>query len=103
MTDMSLTYRQLEGDEASRLFPKRGQMDLGEFNDMFGGFAVGDVVSVDLDGLTPRAMKRRLGQSARETLGAKLRYRLSDDATALTFQIFKPTQGQSRRVSVKAS
>ena len=87
---MQLSYRRLEPDEKEQVFPPKSanvSQDRAEFEAMLRGLSVGDAVTVSLDGLTERAMKRRIGQAAKSVLGLPLRYKLSADGGELSFVV----------------
>lgn len=95
-----ITVRRLSDAEATQLFPQRGHMDLAEYEAIFDEAEPGQAFEVDRDGLSERALKRRLGQSVKRVLGpnAQLRYRVSTDQTTLAFKI-KPAvvEGKARK------
>src|SRR5207237_9575096 len=59
--------RKLSSDEAAKVFPKRGQMDLSEYTDALRELQPGDAAEIELGPLSSRALKRRLGQAAKQT------------------------------------
>ena len=61
---MPLQIRKLSKDEAAKVFPRRGQMDLSEYVEAVSALQPGDTAAMDLGDLTTRAAKRRLGQAA---------------------------------------
>ena len=61
---MAVQLRKLPPDEAAKVFPKRGQMDLSEYSAALREFQPGDSAEVVLQELSSRALKRRLGQAA---------------------------------------
>lgn len=98
---MALQIRKLPPEESARLFPKRGQMDLSEYVDALRGLQPGDAAEVKLSGLTTRAVKRRVGQAAKE-LGYTLRWVKEPSDGALQFQVreagtSRPRNGRRRR------
>src|SRR5215471_2990384 len=90
---MALQVRSLSDDEVTRMFPQRGQMDLSEYEAIFDGAVPGKGFEVSNDGMSSRALKRRLGQAVKQALGAgyALRYKKSEpDATTLAFVVKAP-------------
>src|SRR5437868_13638414 len=59
--------RKLSSDEAAKVFPKRGQMDLSEYTDALRELQPGDAAEIELGSPSRRALKRRLGAAAKET------------------------------------
>src|SRR5438034_11640355 len=64
---MPVQIRKLSTDEAAKVFPKRGQMDLSEYTDALPELQPGDAAEIELGSLSSRALKRRLGQAAKQT------------------------------------
>lgn len=98
---MALQLRKLPPEEAAMAFPRRGQMDLSEYVDALKGLRPGDAAEVGLGGLSTRALKRRLGQAARQ-LGYALRWTREPSGNALRFQVrgtarAKPRNGRRGR------
>lgn len=83
---MPLQMHKLTADEVARRFPQRQQMDLSEYVEALQDFGPGDAGSVDLDGDSPRALKRRFGVAA-QRLGLALRWASETDGQTLTFQV----------------
>jgi hypothetical protein len=77
----------LSEEQTAKVFPKRGQMDLTEYIDALAELEVGDAVSVELNGMTPRALKRRLSAAA-TARDATLKWAKADgEARVLSFQL----------------
>src|SRR5687767_5937184 len=55
-TTMPVQIRKLGADEAARVFPKRGQMDLSEYADALRELKPGDAAEIDLGNLSSRAL-----------------------------------------------
>lgn len=98
-----VAFRRLEPAEVASAFPKRGQMDLTEYSDALQDLNPGDAMEVSLDGLTTRAMKRRLGMAA-NTRGLALKFSRQEDPGTLYFQVraqntrpANPNDGRRRR------
>lgn len=87
---MALKSRTLSEQEVAVLFPKRGQMDLSEYEAMFSQGARG--YEVELNGLSVRALKRRLGQAAKRVLGSStsLRYKHSEERDDVLRVLVRP-------------
>lgn len=83
---MPLQIRKLDADETARIFPRRGQMDLSEYADALRNLTPGDAAEVPLEGLSNRALKRRLGQAAKQ-LGYALRWAREQRNGVLAFQV----------------
>ena len=78
--------RKLAPDEAAKVFPKRGQMDLSEYADALRELSPGDAAEIELAGLSSRALKRRLGQAAKQT-GYSLKWARDGGGGVLRFQV----------------
>jgi hypothetical protein len=78
--------RKLSSDEAAKVFPKRGQMDLSEYADALRELQPGDAAEIELAGLSSRALKRRLGQAAKQT-GYSLKWARDGGGGVLRFQV----------------
>jgi len=78
--------RKLSSDEAAKVFPKRGQMDLSEYTDALGELQPGDAAEIELGSLSSRALKRRLGQAAKQT-GYSLKWARDGGTGVLRFQV----------------
>jgi hypothetical protein len=87
--------RKLAPDEAAKVFPKRGQMDLSEYADALREFSPGDAAEIELGGLTSRALKRRLGQAAKQT-GLSLKWARDSGGGVLRFQVREARTAQAR-------
>src|ERR687885_184217 len=71
---MGISIRKLAPEEAQRAFPRRGQQDLSEYVAALREIEPGEAASIDRQGLSDRAIKRRLGQAAK-SLGYRLKWR----------------------------
>lgn len=92
-----IALRKLAPGEALYAFPKRGQIDLTDYIEALQSLNVGDSAEIELDGLTKRALKRRIGMAARQ-LGATIKWsRLSDDENMI-FQIRDVAPVRTRRI-----
>jgi hypothetical protein len=60
---VTLTLRKLSREETARAFARRGQTDVSEYVAALRILHVGDSAEIALDGLSNRAVKRRLGQA----------------------------------------
>ena len=83
---MPVQIRKLSSDEAAKVFPKRGQMDLSEYADALRELQPGDAAEIVLAGLSSRALKRRLGQAAKQT-GYSLKWERDGGGGVLSFQV----------------
>jgi len=83
---MAVQIRKLTSEESAKLFPKRGQMDLTEYVVALGSLQPGDAGEVGLGGLSTRALKRRLGQAAKQ-LNYSLRWAREQSNSAVRFQV----------------
>ena len=86
MTGMPVQIRKLSSDEAAKVFPKRGQMDLSEYTDALRELQPGDAAEIELGPLSSRALKRRLGQAAKQT-GYSLKWARDGGTGVLRFQV----------------
>src|SRR5919202_1868261 len=89
--------RKLSSDEAAQVFPKRGQMDLREWVEALRELQPGDAAEIELGQLSSRALKRRLGQAAKQT-GYSLKWARDGGSGALRFQVreARGTQAKAR-------
>jgi hypothetical protein len=87
--------RKLSSDEAAKVFPKRGQMDLSEYADALRELQPGDAAEIELGTLSSRALKRRLGQAAKQT-GYSLKWARDGGTGVLRFQVREARGGQTR-------
>src|SRR6185295_2512449 len=104
---VAVQIRKLSSDEAAKVFPKRGQMDLSEYADALRELQPGDAAEIDLAGLSSRALKRRLGQAAKQT-GYSLKWARDSGSGQLRFQVREARGTQTkarncRRVDVRAA
>jgi hypothetical protein len=84
--NVPLQIRKLSQDEATKAFPRSGQMDLSEYVEAVSSLHPGDTAAMDLGDLTSRAAKRRLGQAAAQ-LGRRLRWAHGTDTEVVYFQL----------------
>ncbi|MDQ3809683.1 MAG: hypothetical protein M3336_05275 [Chloroflexota bacterium] len=92
---MPVQIRKLNPDEAAKVFPKRGQMDLSEYADALRELQPGDAAEIELAGLSSRALKRRLGQAAKQT-GYSLKWARDGGSGVLRFQVRESRTTQPR-------
>jgi hypothetical protein len=92
---MAVQIHKLTSEEAAKYFPKRGQMDLTEYTEALRGLQPGDAAEIALGGLTSRAMKRRLGQAAKQE-GYTLRWAREVSGDVLRFQVRDAQASQPR-------
>lgn len=81
-----VTIRPLSTDETSSVFPRRGSVDITEYIDALRPINPGEAGEVELNGHTPRALKRRMGMAAKE-LGCSLKWARIDDEDVMVFQV----------------
>jgi hypothetical protein len=91
---MAVMIRKLAPEEAAKLFPKRGQMDLSEYADALRVLQPGDAAEIELGNLSSRALKRRLGQAGKQT-GYSLKWARDTGGGALRFQVRETRSGSS--------
>lgn len=99
---MAVAIRKLSDEEAVAAFPKRGQLDLSEYEEALRDAQAGDAFELDINGtLTMRALKRRLGQAVKRTHNnaAHLKYKVLDTAEGqvLQFKVLVPASQTSAR------
>ena len=87
--------RKLSSDEAAKVFPKRGQMDLSEYTDALHELQPGDAAEIELGSLSSRALKRRLGQAAKQT-GYSLKWARDGGTGVLRFQVREARGAQTK-------
>jgi hypothetical protein len=92
---VAVQIRKLSAEEAAKVFPKRGQMDLSEYAGALSQLQPGDAAEIELGGLSSRALKRRLGQAAKQT-GYSLKWARDTGGGALRFQVREARGGQTR-------
>ena len=92
---MAVQIRKLSAEEAAKVFPKRGQMDLSEYASALAQLQPGDAAEIELGGLSSRALKRRLGQAAKQT-GYSLKWARDTGGGALRFQVREARGAQTR-------
>lgn len=98
---MPIQLRKLSMEETAKYFPQRGQMDLTEYAEALRTLKVGEAAEMALGGLTPRALKRRLGQAARQ-IGRSLKWARESSGDTVRFQMReaqapKPRNGRRGR------
>src|ERR687884_123236 len=98
---MALSIRKLAPEEAQRAFPRRGQQDLSEYVAALRELEPGEAASIHRQGLSDRAIKRRLGQAAK-SLGYRLKWSRQSSPEELYFQLVgtpptRATNGRRRR------
>ncbi len=65
---MPVSIRKLSSDEAAKVFPKRGQMDLSEYADALRELSPGDAAEIQVRearGAAPKARNGRRGRRRR--------------------------------------
>ena len=98
---MPVSIRKLAPEESERAFPRRAQQNLSEYVAALRDLAPGEVAEIDLQGLSDRAIKRRLGQAAKG-LGYRVKWGRQSSPEGLYFQVAgtgpaKATDGRRRR------
>ena len=98
---MAVKLRKLAADEAQRAFPRRGQQDLSDYLAALGELQPGEAAAIEREGLSDRAIKRRLGAAAKQ-LGYRLKWARQSSPEALYFQVVgtsaaRPANGRRRR------
>jgi len=98
---MTVRLRKLAPDEAQRAFPRRGQQDLSDYMAALGELQPGEAAAIEREGLSDRAIKRRLGAAAKQ-LGYRLTWARQHSPEALYFQVIgtpaaRTTNGRRRR------
>src|SRR5437016_14179602 len=93
--NVPVQIRKLSTDEAAKVFPKRGQMDLSEYTDALRELQPGDAAEIELGALSSRALKRRLGQAAKQT-GYSLKWARDGGTGVLRFQVREARGAQTR-------
>jgi len=63
---MAVKLHKLAADEAQRAFPRRGQQDVSDYMAALGELQPGDAAAIEREGLSDRAIKRRLGAAAKQ-------------------------------------
>ena len=92
---MAIQIRKLSSDEAAKLFPRRGQMDLRGYIEALQELQPGDAGEIELGSLSSRALKRRLGQAAKQT-GYSLKWARDGGAGVLRFQVREARGAQAK-------
>src|SRR5207253_2947558 len=93
--------RKLSSDEAAKVFPKRGQMDLSEYADALRELSPGDAAEIEIGPLSSRALKRRLGQAAKQT-GYSLKWARDGGGGVLRFQVREARGTQTKAGTSRA-
>ena len=98
---MGISIRKLAPEEAQRAFPRRGQQDLSEYVAALREIEPGEAASIERQGLSDRAIKRRLGQAAK-SLGYRLKWSRQSSPEELYLQVVgtppvRATNGRRRR------
>src|SRR5919205_766353 len=98
---MAVAVRKLPPDEALRVFPQRRQQDLSEYVNALRDVEPGEAASVERQGISDRALKRRLSLAAKQ-LGYRLKWSRQTSPELLYFQVTgtspaKGTNGRRRR------
>ena len=95
---MAISIRKLAPEEAQRVFPRRGQQDLSEYVAALRELEPGQAASIDRQGLSDRAIKRRLGQAAK-SLGYRVKWSRQSSPEELYFQLVgaPPTRATNGR------
>ena len=98
---MAISIRKLPPEEAQRVFPRRGQQDLSEYVAALRDIKPGEAAGTDRQGLSDRAIKRRLGQAAK-SLGYRLKWSRQSSPEELYLQVLgspraQATNGRRRR------
>jgi hypothetical protein len=95
---MAISIRKLGPEEVQRVFPRRGQQDLSEYVAALREIKPGEAASIDRQGLSDRAIKRRLGQAAK-SLGYRVKWSRQSSPEELYLQVleFPPPQATSGR------
>src|ERR687886_111000 len=104
---MVISIRKLGPEEVQRVFPRRAQQDLSEYVAALREIEPGEAASIDRQGLSDRAIKRRLGQAAKG-LGYRLKWSRQSRPDGLYFQVVgttsaKPTNGRRRRRTAEST
>lgn len=93
---MALRIRKLSAEETAETFPKRGQMDLTDYREALRDVRPGEAGEVELAGLSTRALKRRLGQAAKQ-LGYTLKWARESGGDKLRFMVREGDQPSTAR------
>jgi hypothetical protein len=92
---MPIAIRKLSAEESAKFFRPRGQaQDLGDYMDALSELEPSDVAELSADGVTTRALKRRLTGAANQ-LGIKLKY-AKDTAGGVRFRVEQAATGKKR-------
>src|ERR687885_2429683 len=99
---MVVKIRKLAPEEAQRVFPRRGQQDLSAYVAALRALHPGEAAGIERQGVSERALKRRLSLAAKQ-LGYRLKWGRQADAEVLYFQVIatpptkKASNGRRRR------
>jgi hypothetical protein len=63
---MPIAMRKLDPDELAQAFPRRRQVDLGEYAEALRSLQAGDAIAVQLNDLSSRALNRRFSLAAKQ-------------------------------------
>src|ERR687884_1638131 len=104
---MAISIRKLAPEEGQRVFPRRGQQDLSEYVAALREIKPGEAASIDRQGLSDRAIKRRLRQAAK-SLGYRVKWSRQSSREELYFQLVgtpptRATNGRRRRRTAAAA
>ena len=100
---MTVNLRKLAPEEAQRVFPRRGQQDLSEYVAALRALHPGEAAGIEHQGVSERALKRRLSLAAKQ-LGYRLQWGRHADAAVVYFQVIatpptKASTGRRRRLA----
>ena len=93
---MTVTLRKLSREEAAHVFPRRVQTDVSEYAAALRALQIGDSAEFELDGLSSRAAKRRLGLTATH-LGYRLKWAPAKLDDRLYFRVLAATASPAGR------
>jgi hypothetical protein len=83
---MAVAIRKLPADEALRVFPQRCEQDLSEYVNALRDLEPGEAASVERQGISDRALKRRLSLAAKQ-LEYRLKWSRQASPELLYFQV----------------
>jgi hypothetical protein len=92
----TVTLRKLSREEAARAFARRGQTDVSEYVAALHALKIGESAEIALDGLSSRAVKRRLGLAATQ-VGYRLKWATIGVDDRLYFRVMPATTGSTGR------
>src|ERR687885_470072 len=93
---MAVSIRKLPPEEVQRVFPRRGQQNLSEYVDALRDLAPGEAAAIERQGLSDRAIKRRLGQAA-TSLGYRPKWSRQAGPEGVGTPPTRATNGRRRR------